>query len=83
MNLPDRLDVAEMTKSQAEQVLVKILSTYPMDRPLSKLDPMTPVDQIANAVLYLEDHIQSLMQADIARAANQARWGNDQAIEVL
>ena len=77
MKLPDRLDVAEMTKLEAEQVLVKILSTYPMDRPLSKLDPMIPVDQIANAVLYLEDHIQTLAQADIARAANQARWANE------
>jgi len=83
MRIPDRLDVLDMTQQQAEDTLKFLLSYWPIEDTLTDIDPTTPIDQIANAILYLEDHIQELRQVEIARAANQARWANDQAVEVL
>jgi hypothetical protein len=77
MKIPDRLDVLDMTQQQAEDTLKFLLSYWPIEDTLIDIDPNTPIDQIANAILYLEDHIQELRQAEIARAANQARWGNE------
>lgn len=69
--------VEAMTSEECQKHLKLLDKTYPMDKSLSLLTPeiLDQVDDIANTLLYLEDHIRYLAAASNAVAANKTRWG--------
>lgn len=73
-----------LTQEQAEKALRKIEREFKVDKPFH--DYMTPelwnqLDDIANAMLYLEDRIAHIKMSENAAKANEARWANKNLTE--
>ena len=65
--------IAELTEEQCQKELKKLDKAYSLDKPITaEVWPM--VDEVANTLLYLDDHIKHLGQLDNIAAAGQARW---------
>lgn len=68
-----------LSHKECQSHLKKITKTYNLDQPLkecwAEIWPL--VDDIADTVLYLEDRMRYLEQANTAQNANAQRYGRD------
>lgn len=69
--------VNEFTSEDCEAHLKKLAKTYNLNKPLTECwaEVWPILDDITNTILYLEDRMSYLVQAENAINANKARWG--------
>lgn len=76
MQILDKTEIEQLSLKESEALYNKIIKDPLLVKPLTKEHPYwQTVDDIANTIAYLEDHIEYQYKVFNLEKANAARWG--------